>query len=460
MTNASLQEGNRVFYLSRHRVIYFTLGVFLLTAFVASWAANMVLGRLWEITWAEVSAILCLAVGGSVIFYFVFKLKEVKPTVAVTESGLIFKKGKKVGNVRFADIASVRENGGLLGRISKTRRIEIETHLGTFAIYLAASDVSAFFEKIPVEGRESRREEARVILPKREKYICFLSYFVQLTILFALAIAVSFPAVAALLGDFSESRYYLFALLAIYGVALLAGEGRYLYIAARFAKYSVRIEKDRFTICYGKITATEHNLFFDSILAFRVHRTPIDRLFGLYRVSAESAQKAKGISDNNYFPFLLRKEAAEAIVYAVMPERPAGEFIRAEKKIAAALLESTLWFVLASIIMGIFLTPWMLLLLVLPIVSVLPVCRNAGYILGEDIALFRYGMLEENILLVRYRDIKSLTGTKNITASRFGISALDVTVGQYTRFFSVGYVKDADFSELTEKLEKKVDKDC
>ena len=105
-------------------------------------------------------------------------------------------------------------------------------------------------------------------------------------------------------------------------------------------------------------------------------------------------------------------------------------------------------------------TPWMLLLLVLPIVSVLPVCRNAGYILGEDIALFRYGMLEENILLVRYRDIKSLTGTKNITASRFGISALDVTVGQYTRFFSVGYVKDADFSELTEKLEKKVDKDC
>ena len=209
-----------MFYLSRHRVIYFTLGVFLLTAFVAFWAANMVLGRLWEITWAEVSAILCLAVGVSVIFYFVFKLKEVKPTVAVTESGLIFKKGKKVGNVRFADIASVRENGGLLGRISKTRRIEIETHLGTFAIYLAASDVSAFFEKIPVEGRESRREEARVILPKREKYICFLSYFVQLTILFALAIAVSFPAVAALLGDFSESRYYLFALLAIYGIAL------------------------------------------------------------------------------------------------------------------------------------------------------------------------------------------------------------------------------------------------
>ena len=459
MTNGSSQEGNRIFYLSRHRVVFYTIGVFLLSAFVAFWALNLLVGRLWEISWTELLAVLCIAVGAAVLFFIFFKLFAPQPLVSVTESGLTFKKGKKIGFVRYADITSVRENEGLLGRLTKTCKVEIETHLGAFPIYLSADEVQEFFGLIPASREPKKFEPKGRIVSGREKYAGFLSVFVQLTFLLVLVAAVSFPSVAVLLKDLSDACMYLLALLAIYAVLLLGFWIRLIYIVARFTGYAVRIEADRFSISYGKVAKTEHNLFFDCIRAFRLRQTFIDRLLGLCRVSVESAQKAKGISDNNYFPFLMKKEDAETLVFAVMPERPPLAYKKTGRSALLAYAEQSAWFAVIAIILGIFLTPLMLLLLLLPVLFVMISYKNSGYVFGENVAAFRYGVTAENIVFVRYADMRSVTAAKNLSAARNGICDADITVGQFSRVFSVGYMNDTDFSELTEKLEKKVDKD-
>lgn len=459
MTNEPSQGENKTFYLSRHRALFYTLGVFLLAAFVAFWAANMAIGRLWELSAAEYAAVFSIAAGSAIIFFFAFSLTEKKQTVTVTESGLTFRKGNKTSFVRFADVTGLRENSGAAGKLLGIRKVEIETHLGVFSVHLSSEDVAAFLSVFPLREAAQEGERAACVLPaKGARAVAFLSCFLRVTALFVCLTAVTFPSVAALLPRIKDGLYFLLAIAALYAAVLAGGMGRLVYIAARFAGYSVRVGRDRFTISYGGVSAGEHNLFFDSVLAFRLRQSLTERAFGLYRLSAESMQKAKGISDNNYFPFLLDRRSVEAIVGAVMPDCHAGETRTAGAGALAAYFETSLWFVLAAAIMGIFLTPWMLLLLLLPAAGIPIACRRGRYLLGEKIALFGYGIIEKNILCVAYDAVKSVSATKNIAASCKGICAVDVTVGKYSGFFAVGYLKDADFSELTEKLEKKVDK--
>ena len=439
-------------------MVFYTLGVFLLSAFVAFWAVNMMVGRIWVISGEEVAAVFCVAVGASVLFFIAFRLWEVKPLVAVGEDGLAFKKGKKIGHIRYADIAGVREHESVLGRLVKTSKVVIETHLGSFSVYLSKGDVQPFFDCLPDAEKRSERKERGAVCPKGEKNVCFLSCFVMLTTGLVLFCAATFPAVWAMLGKFSSALYYLYAILAIYGLALAVSFGRYVYILARYPEYSVRVEEDRFLISYGKVAKTEHSLFFDSVLAFRLKQNFVERAFGLCRISAETKQKARGISDDVYFPFLMKREDAEALVAAVVPDGVR----KAEKSGVRALvpyLEYALWFAAAIVILSVFLTPWFLLLLLLPAAAAAMIGAHGGYALGEDTAVFEYGIFDHTRLVVRYDDMKSVTASVNIASSRLKLNGLDVTVGQYTRVFSVGYIKQADFSELTEKLEKKVDKD-
>lgn len=473
MTNGSSQKPNNVFYLSRYRGVIYTLGVFVLSAFVMFWAVNLMVGRLWEISVLELAAVLCFAIGAAALFFIIFKLTEVKPMVAVTDSGLTFKRGKKTGFIRFADIASVREHVGLLGKILKTKKVAVETHLGSFAIYLAPEDVAAFFAAIPeAERKRVGEKSAEEIVSAGEKNICFLSAFVLLTCALALLIATTLPAATALLDGFSQSRYYLFALLALYGIALVCCFGRYVYLLIRYAKYSVKIEGDRFVISYGKVTKTENSLFFDSILAVRLRADFIERLFGVCRVSVESRQKAKGISDNEYFPFLMKKKDADAVLAAVLPaagEADAqgaaeGTIARCEMKktgakVLVAYAERWIWFVAADVILSIFATPWLLLLLVLPVLAVASAYCSGRYSLGKEFAVFEYGVFARNRAVVRYAEMQSVTSSVNISSARLGLCDTDVTVGRFTRVFQVGYINSRDFSELAEKLEKKVDKD-
>ena len=72
MTNANSPETGKVFYLSRHRVFFYTAGVFLLSALFAFWADNMMIGGIWEMTAMEIVAVFCVALGAAVIFFFVF----------------------------------------------------------------------------------------------------------------------------------------------------------------------------------------------------------------------------------------------------------------------------------------------------------------------------------------------------------------------------------------------------
>lgn len=60
---------------------------------------------------------------------------------------------------------------------------------------------------------------------------------------------------------------------------------------------------------------------------------------------------------------------------------------------------------------------------------------------------------------MRYAEMQSVTSSVNISSARLGLCDTDVTVGRFTRVFQVGYINSRDFSELAEKLEKKVDKD-
>lgn len=140
MTNANSPETGKVFYLSRHRVFFYTAGVFLLSALFAFWADNMMIGGIWEMTAMEIVAVFCVALGAAVIFFFVFSLTETKPTVAVTDVGIMMKKGKKSRNVRFEDITGVREHEGFMSRLTNTRRILVETHLGAFPLYFINED--------------------------------------------------------------------------------------------------------------------------------------------------------------------------------------------------------------------------------------------------------------------------------------------------------------------------------
>ena len=79
--------------------------------------------------------------------------------------------------------------------------------------------------------------------------------------------------------------------------------------------------------------------------------------------------------------------------------------------------------------------------------------------LEKESAAFVFGAFAAKTLVVRYKDIESISASDNLSSARLALTAVDITVGQYTRVFSVGYMKRADFSELTEKLEKKVDKE-
>lgn len=458
MTNANSPETGKVFYLSRHRVFFYTAGVFLLSALFAFWADNMMIGGIWEMTAMEIVAVFCVALGAAVIFFFVFSLTETKPTVAVTDVGIMMKKGKKSRSVRFEDITGVREHEGFMSRLTNTRRILVETHLGAFPLYFTNEDADTFIAILPVAKEQ---EEIKInIVSKKEKGVCFLSFFVQATIVLAVCAAATFPAVHALLDGFSESAYYLIALLVIYAVSLVSCYARYIYLFARYAGYRIKIESDKFSVSYGKVSKTELSLYFDSILALCIRQTLIERMFGVCRIKAESRQKAKGISEVNYFPFLMRRACAEAIIGAVYPEREFGvPKVAAGFRCVAPYLEYLVWFVAAVVIMAVFLTPFMLFLLLIPAAAIVPCSLRGCYLLGKGVALFGFGVLAENTLFVRYEDIQGVVSSENLISAKLGNVSLDITVGGYAKVFSVGFVDRAVFSELTEKMEKKVDKD-
>ena len=464
MTNEALQqtnneEKNKVFYLSRRRVVFYTLGVFLLSLLVAFWADNLMVGGVWLMTGAEILAIFCFAAGVAFLFFVIFKFTEVKPLVSVSEEGLTIKRKKGIRFIRFSDVVSIRGHEGLLNKLFGAQKIVIETHFASYGIYISAKETDSFFACLPV----FRKNDAALqeLTFHKERYLALLSYFVRLTLLFVIVFAATFPAVAVLLDGFSESRFYLFALLFIYGAALLVGFIRYACIFIRYAGTVVRVGADRFSISYGKkMSSTEHELFFDSILAFRLKESLIERLFGVCKLTVESRQKSKGVSDYNYFPFLMPRAKAEALVCSVIPEH---DFSAQKTRVGARGIlpycEYALWFVAAVILMSVFLTPFMLFLLLIPAALILLMYAHEGYVLEKESAAFVFGAFAAKTLVVRYKDIESISASDNLSSARLALTAVDITVGQYTRVFSVGYMKRADFSELTEKLEKKVDKE-
>ena len=159
-------------------------------------------------------------------------------------------------------------------------------------------------------------------------------------------------------------------------------------------------------------------------------------------------------------PFLMRRACAEAIIGAVYPEREFGvPKVAAGFRCVAPYLEYLVWFVAAVVIMAVFLTPFMLFLLLIPAAAIIPCSLRGCYLLGKGVALFGFGVLAENTLFVRYEDIQGVVSSENLISAKLGNVSLDITVGGYAKVFSVGFVDRAVFSELTEKMEKKVDKD-
>lgn len=456
MTNENLPtQTNKIFNLSRHRVVFYTLGVFLLSLLVAFWADNLMVGGIWDMTAAEIAAVFAIALGVSAIFFVFFKLTEKKPVVAVTEDGLLFRYGKGMRRVRFSEITSVREHEGALSRIVKTHKILLETRSGSFVVYLSASDAREFLDALPVVEEPS---PVRIrIVSGKGKYVCFAAYIARIAVLFLLASAATLPAVFHLLGK--DGAYFLYGLAALFGVLLIAGIGRCVYLLIRYAGHTVKIEADKFNISYGKLSRTSQSLYFSSILAVNVRQSFIEKLFGVCRVRAESRQKAKGVSDVNYFPFLMPRACAEAIVGSVFPDRQfTGKGRYGGMRGILPYTEYLLWYVAAVVILAVFLTPFMLFLLLIPAAALLCLFLRGRYALGDTLAVFVYGVTAENTLFVRYADIQGAVAGRNFISSRLKNCSLDICVGEYAKVFSVGFVDETVFCELTEKMEKKVDK--
>lgn len=450
------------FCQSRHRRLIYTVFVYLLAAFIALWADVLMVGRIREMTPFEIAAIFLSALGIAFIFWLIFSATERKTKIILQEEGLIFVRGARRSEVLFSDIVSVRSRTGLVAKIFAIVKVEVETRADMIDILLSGKDAEEFFESVPMVAAseaEDTDSDDRVGVGK-EKYLSMLSSFVKLTAWLALVLLSTLPVAVVIVGSWSRSGYYVLGVLAVYLVFLIGYFAKHIYAYIHYADYKVEILSQEVRISFGKLSRTENSLYYDSILSFRLRQGFVERLFGLYKISVETKQKAKGLSDHDYFPFLMTKENAMKLASAFEPDFSENvELKKIGGRRIVPYLEKIIVPMIGILILSIFLTPWALFLCFAPLITILLLHLNQGYGFREEHAVFCYGVWTKNIAVIRYDNIAGITASENFSAKKFSLTGLEISMGRYTQLYGVGYIERSDFFEFAEKPEKKVDKE-
>ena len=446
------------FFQTRRKGIIYTIFVFIATAFLFLWLDVMLVGRISAMTATEILSVFAIALGVSFFYLirYIFFVKKAK--ICVDDEKILFQNNNKEMIFSLAEIVSIRSYTGLLSKIFKTKKVELETKSHILSILLCEEDAEIFCSLIPEINRSVLSGDE--LFSGKEKYISLLSSFVKWTLLLRIVIVSTLPMVVAALQSWRSAGFYTLGLLVVYLVLLLTDFGRHIYAYVHYMHYKMNISEKGIIVRFGKFAKVENRIYREGVLSFCLKQGIIERLMGLYKVSIETKQKSKGLSDHDYFPFLMKKEDAYQLVKFLEPQSLVEEKDRKMPiKNFVPYIEFMFFPVIAVVVLSVFLTPWSLMLLLPFILFIIGARSNQNYKLYGDYAYFSFGILVKTALIVKYTDISASISSSNFLSKKLSLAKVGLCVGQYTRFFSVGYINNNDFYELSEKLEKKVDKD-
>ena len=441
------------FVQSKRRFIIYSIFVLLCSGMALLTLGTISFGGIGALGMKGALAVVAVAVGIT-IFYMVAMLCFRGADVLIVTDDDFGKicKGKRTYFLN--TLYRAERSAGIIHKLLRTEKISLSFSNGVTVCLVFSEEASQeFIDILPQQSVLS--EDLYQIRSGREKYFIILSDLLHLVLLAVIIAVTAFPVLFAYLVDFDKFLPFLIGYGIVFLIAVLVMVIFRVGMFLHYAGFVAHVREGGLSILYGKKAGGVSDIRKSDIAGLELGQGILEKFAGLYRVKLVLIDSVNGGTERTVFPFLLKREEAGLIARCLYPGIDLGEKVSGGG--VKAFVPYLQYLAIPAIIvfcLSFYINFYLLLFeLDFALFGLLLYLRK-GYRAHEAFAELRCGVFLERRAILSYENMKCVIGKKNPIACSQKVTALEISFGKYSPAFFCGYISDAEFSKLVEKVNK------
>lgn len=446
----------KVYQQSKRRYILYSAGVFVCSALAFFAVGAISIGGIHALGIKGALSVVAAAVGITIL-YFLAMLYLRGDDKVIVEDSIAGETYMRVGKKMFFldSLCRTERHTGILGRIFHTEKVCLFFSEGASVCFVFPRSVSEEFTKLlprPLSGEADRF----VIRSGNSKYFIFLSDLINIVAIAVIVALTALPALFAYLGTyekiFSFSIGYCSLILLAFLVSFLF-RSYFFFSHAGFAAY---ILEDRLVVSCGEKAGILSEIMKSDFAGMEIRQSFFEKIVGLYRLKIILFDAVNGGEESSIlFPFLLKRKDVQQIAMVLNPDFDLDQEVsRGKAKNFMPYLQYLAIPALIVFCLSFYINFYLLLLESDFILFGVLLYLRKGYRAHKTFADIRCGVFMERRVFLPYTSIQRVTGKKNPIAHSQKVIAPEISLGKYSDAYFCGYISEAEFWNLIEKVGK------
>jgi len=426
------------------------VSIFFAVSFFAFFINYRLVDNIDRISLLEVIASFCIGAGISTLYGIVKSILYKEKTVIIVDNEIRLTGKKNTTIYKFEDIKALDTLASVVFKIIGIVTVKIETNHRCIFIYLQNKDLNDFLMLMPENILPVHNENEKTF--NKEIKLNLLVIIIRTTLLFLICSLFLLPATLSMVS--TNSKDIVWSLSAV--VYFLLVLWQLIVFTVRYIKYysyKYNICDDRINITCGKIVNRSFYLNKENITAVYFSYCFVSKLFNLYRIKLITRGGGKGLSETNYFPYMMFKKDAEKIMTSLVNKTAVNCSLK-KSKIETIVPSLSLWllpmfFIIAVSIIG----SALLLLLIIPIaLFLLLTFKNSGKNLTDDYYILQKGFTSTTRIFIPLSKIERVDAIMTITCRILKMAYMEIYLSGYRAVIFGGYYYKSDFDNFVKNI--------